>query len=171
VDEAGHLYVADNQNNRGIPPIRVTHPERDCDRDGNSNGHANTHSHRSVDRHRDRNAIANPNRDPIAGSRTYLGQPQKLDLERRSGRDCIRQYQDQQHWQRNSDRRVTSPKHRPILTELGGGNGIPIGPGGTHNVTIVFSPAKKGSTSDLILITSNDPKHKEIKIKIKATAK
>jgi hypothetical protein len=66
---------------------------------------------------------------------------------------------------------VTSPKHSPILTEQGGGNGIPIGPGGTHNVTIVFSPAKKGSTSDMILITSNDPKHKKIKIKIKATSK
>jgi sugar lactone lactonase YvrE len=66
---------------------------------------------------------------------------------------------------------ITSPKHGPILTETGGGDGITIGPGGMHIVTIVFAPAAKGSTKDLIAITSNDPKHKKIKAKIKGVSK
>jgi hypothetical protein len=67
---------------------------------------------------------------------------------------------------------VSSPKHRPPFMELGGGNGIRIEPGKSDNVTIVFSPTKKGSTSDQIVITSNDPAHKKpIKVKIKGVAK
>ncbi len=63
---------------------------------------------------------------------------------------------------------VTAPRHSPPMTELGGGSGIVIGPGGLHNVTIVFSPTKKGSIRDQILITSNDPKQKKPKkVKIK----
>ena len=58
---------------------------------------------------------------------------------------------------------VSSPKHSPIFMEIGGGSGIVIAPGGTSTVTIVYSPAKKGSTSDQILITSNDPKQKKPK--------
>ena len=67
---------------------------------------------------------------------------------------------------------VTAPRHGPTVTELGGGSGISINPGKTHDVTIVFSPVKKGTTKDLIAITSNDPNHKKpFKVKIKATSK
>jgi len=67
---------------------------------------------------------------------------------------------------------VTSPRHNPPLSEQGGGNGIAIAPGAIHDLIVVFSPTKKGSTSDLISITSNDPSHKKaIKIKIKAKSK
>jgi len=67
---------------------------------------------------------------------------------------------------------VSAPKHHPPLTELWGGQGITIPPGGFDNVTIVFSPTKKGSVSDQIVITSNDPAHKKsIKVKIKGVSK
>ncbi len=67
---------------------------------------------------------------------------------------------------------VTSPRHNPPLSEMGGGNGISIAAGMMHNVVVVYSPTKKGSTSDLISITSNDPSHKKaIKIKVKAKSK
>jgi hypothetical protein len=47
-----------------------------------------------------------------------------------------------------------------------------IGPGGSDNVTIVYAPTKKGSTSDQIVITSNDPAHKKpIKVKLKGKSK
>ena len=67
---------------------------------------------------------------------------------------------------------VTSPLHNPPLSEQGGGNGILIEPGAIHDLIVVFSPTKKGTTSDSISITSNDPSHKKaIKIKIKARSK
>jgi HYDIN/CFA65/VesB-like, Ig-like domain len=68
--------------------------------------------------------------------------------------------------------RVSALKHSPPFTELGGGSGITIGPGGSNNVTIMFSPKKKGLRTDQIVITSNDPKHKKpIKVKIKGKSK
>ena len=67
---------------------------------------------------------------------------------------------------------VSSPRHNPPLSEMGGGNGISIAAGMMHNVVVVYSPTKKGTTSDLISITSNDPSHKKvIKIKVKAKSK
>jgi hypothetical protein len=67
---------------------------------------------------------------------------------------------------------VSAPKHNPPFTELGGGNGILIGAGGSDNVTIVYAPTKKGSTSDQIVITSNDPADKKpIKVKLKGKSK
>ena len=67
---------------------------------------------------------------------------------------------------------VTSPSHSPPFTELGGGNGIVIGPGGAHDVTIVHSPTSKGSAKDHIAITSDDPTQKrEIKVKIKGKSR
>jgi sugar lactone lactonase YvrE len=67
---------------------------------------------------------------------------------------------------------VPAPGHNPPFTEVGGGSGIVIGGGATHDVTIVYSPAKKGSTSDQLLITSNDPTHKKAtKVKLKGKSK
>jgi HYDIN/CFA65/VesB family protein len=67
---------------------------------------------------------------------------------------------------------VTPPKHSPPLTEIGGGNGIEVAPGKAYTVTIVFSPTKKGSTNDQILILGDDPKQKKpVKVRIKAKSK
>jgi sugar lactone lactonase YvrE len=67
---------------------------------------------------------------------------------------------------------VSSPKHSPTFTEIGGGNGIVIAPGATSTVTIVYSPVKKGSTSDQVVITSDDPKQKKPKkVKLKGKSK
>jgi hypothetical protein len=68
---------------------------------------------------------------------------------------------------------VTQVKHNPPLTETGGGGPfvVPVG-GPSHGVTIVYSPTKKGKTSDAFSITSDDStQHKPIKVTIKATAK
>ena len=68
---------------------------------------------------------------------------------------------------------VSNPKHDPTpFTEIGGGDGIVIPASGTHDVTIVYSPVKKGSTKDSVPITSDDPTHKKtIKVKLKGKAK
>jgi hypothetical protein len=67
---------------------------------------------------------------------------------------------------------VTAPKHTPPFTETEGGSGILIGPGLNHQVIIVYSPTKKGSTTDQILFTSDDPTHKKaIKVKIEGKSK
>jgi len=67
---------------------------------------------------------------------------------------------------------VTVPKHSPPFTETGGGSGIWIGPGDSVDVTIVYSPTKKGSTSDQIAITSIGANQKKaIKVKLKGKSK
>ncbi len=67
---------------------------------------------------------------------------------------------------------VTAPKHSPPFTETGGGSGIWIGPGDSVEVTIVYSPTKKGSTSDQIAITSIGANQKKaIKVKLKGKSK
>src|SRR5208337_4869381 len=67
---------------------------------------------------------------------------------------------------------ATAPSHNPPFSELDGGSGITIDAGATHEVIIEYSPTSKGSTSDQILITSNDPKQKKaIKVKIKGKSK
>jgi FG-GAP-like repeat len=67
---------------------------------------------------------------------------------------------------------VTVPKHSPPFSETGGGSGIWIGPGGSVDVTIVYSPTKKGSTSDQIAITSIGANQKKaIKVKLKGKSK
>ncbi len=67
---------------------------------------------------------------------------------------------------------ITAPKHSPPFTETGGGNGIWIGPGTSVEVTIVYSPTKKGSTSDQIAITSIGANQKKaIKLKLKGKSK
>jgi hypothetical protein len=67
---------------------------------------------------------------------------------------------------------VTTPKHSPPFAETGGGSGIWIGPGDRVEVTIVYSPTKKGSSSDQIAITSIGAKQKKpIKLKLKGKSK
>ena len=67
---------------------------------------------------------------------------------------------------------VSMPMHSPPFAAAGAGPGIAIGPGGTREVTIVYSPTQKGSTSDQIVITSNDPKQKKPKkVKLKGRSK
>jgi hypothetical protein len=66
---------------------------------------------------------------------------------------------------------VSSPVHNPPFSELGGGM-VTIPGGSAAKVTIVYSPTRKGSTSDSITITSDDPNQKKpIKIKIKGKSK
>jgi len=67
---------------------------------------------------------------------------------------------------------VGVPKHTPSFTEVGGGNGLVIDAGGKRLVTFVYSPTMKGSTSDQVSITSDDPTHKKaINVKLKGKAK
>jgi len=68
--------------------------------------------------------------------------------------------------------KVTTPKHSTLFSEVRGGNGLVIDAGGNLEVTVVYSPTKKASTSDQVVITSDDPTHKKpIKVKIKGTSK
>jgi hypothetical protein len=65
---------------------------------------------------------------------------------------------------------VPAPKEPPF-TETGGGS-FEINSGAHDDVTIVYSPTKKGSTSSAITITSDDPTKKNgVKVKIKGKAK
>ena len=65
---------------------------------------------------------------------------------------------------------VTAPAHNPPFTEMNGG-AFSLGAGMHEVVTIVYSPAKKGSTGDRLVITSDDPTHKKpLKVKIKGKA-
>ena len=67
---------------------------------------------------------------------------------------------------------VTSPLHNPPFTAIGTGVGIAIAPGGAHQVTITYSPTLKGTTSDQMVITSDDPKQKKPKkVKLKGKSK
>ena len=69
------------------------------------------------------------------------------------------------------DGNITTPSHNPPFSETGGG-AFSLGPGAHEDVTIKYSPAKKGSTSDRVVITSDDPTHKKpIDLKIKGKAK
>jgi len=67
---------------------------------------------------------------------------------------------------------VGAPKHTPPFSEVGGGQGVLINAGGNRLVTFVYSPTKKGSASDQIAVTSDDPTQKKaIKVKLKAKSK
>ena len=117
VDKAGRLYVADNQNNR---VIAYDHPFASPTPTATASATATqmvtptpTATATATPTATATRAVGNPNRDPVAGSRTYLGQPEKLGLERRSGRDRVTQYHDQQHWHRNSDRQCHLAEAQP----------------------------------------------------------
>jgi sugar lactone lactonase YvrE len=165
VDKAGRLYVADNQNNR---VVAYDHPFASPTPSPTATATQTATATPTP------TATTTPSPTPTAtpsGPGHISVSPKTLTLSAAPGATASGSITISNSGHGNLTANVTSPKHSPILTELGGGNGILIGPNGTHNVTIMFSPTAKGSTSDLILITSNDPKHKKIKIKIKATSK
>jgi len=63
-------------------------------------------------------------------------------------------------------------KHSTLFAEVGGGSGLVIGAGGNREVASIYSPTKKGSTIEQVVITSDDPTHrKPIKVKIKGKSK
>jgi hypothetical protein len=176
VDKAGRLYVADNQNNRVIAydhPFASSTPTATASATATQMVTPTPTATATATPTATATATqsATPTATPSPGPGHISVNPKSLALSAAPGATASRSITISNTGTGILTANVTSPKHSPILTEQGGGNGIPIGPGGTHNVTIVFSPAKKGSTSDMILITSNDPKHKKIKIKIKATSK
>ena len=58
------------------------------------------------------------------------------------------------------------------FTEISGGSGIVIDAGASHQLTIVYSPTAKGSSSDQIAITSTGANQKKaIKVKLKGKSK
>jgi hypothetical protein len=63
---------------------------------------------------------------------------------------------------------IGSPKHHPPFSILGNGAAVTIPPNSAKTLIIQFAPIKKGTTSDKVLITSDDPKQKKaIKVKLK----
>jgi uncharacterized repeat protein (TIGR03803 family) len=68
---------------------------------------------------------------------------------------------------------ISQPKHDPPFSELGGGNSIAIGAGGSYQITIAYSPTNSTTSkekSDSIMVTaiSNDPtQEKPITVKLK----
>ncbi len=63
---------------------------------------------------------------------------------------------------------IGSPKHHPPFSILSNGLAVTIPPNSAKTVTIQFAPIKKGTTSDQVSITSDDPKQKKaIKVKLK----
>jgi len=67
---------------------------------------------------------------------------------------------------------VGSPKHDPPFSILSNGGAVTIAPSSVKTVSIQYAPTKKGSTSDQISITSDDPKQrKPIKVKLKGKSK
>ena len=160
VDNAGNLYVADNQNNRVIAydqPLAPPTPTATATATATQTATPTP------------TASPTPTATP-SGPAHISANPKTLVLSAAPGATASASITINNTGTGILKANVTMPKHS-VLTELGGGNGISINPSGTHSVTIVFSPKVKGSTKDQILITSNDPKHKKIKIKIKATSK
>jgi hypothetical protein len=67
---------------------------------------------------------------------------------------------------------VGAPKHDPPFSILSNGGALAITPNSAKTVIIRYAPTKRGTTSDQILITSDDPKHKKpIKVKLKGKSK
>ena len=171
VDSSGNLYVVDNQDNRVLEynqPLSVPSPTATATTSGTPTATATATSTPTATMTQTPTATptALPGPGHISVSRKTLSLSAVPDATA-SGTITIG----------NTGTglltaNITAPKHSPPFTELGGGSGITIGPGGSDKVTIVFSPTKKGSTSDQIVITSNDPEHKKpIKVKLKGKAK
>jgi sugar lactone lactonase YvrE len=172
VDNAGHLYVADNQNNRVIEyaqPLLAPTPTATA----TPTLTATPTPTAAVTSTATVTATPSATPTPTPSGPPHISVNRKaLSLNAAPGATASGSITISNSGPGVLIANVTSPKHSPILTETGGGNGITIGPGEMHIVTIVFAPAAKGSTKDLITITSNDPKHKKpFKVKIKAVSK
>jgi sugar lactone lactonase YvrE len=159
VDALGNLYVADNQNNRvlsyGMPLANAT-PTATATPTPTATA----------------TPSATPTSTPIPGPGHIAVNRKAINLAAAPNSTASASITISNTGVGTLTANVTSPKHDPPLSEVGGGSAITIAPGAIHNVIVVFSPTKKGSTSDLILITSNDPNHKKaIKIKVKAKSK
>jgi len=66
---------------------------------------------------------------------------------------------------------VGLPKHDPPFSILSNSGALTIPPGSSVTVTVQYAPAKKGSNSDKILITSDDRKHKKDTVDLKGKSK
>jgi len=172
VDNAGHLYVADNQNNRVLEyaqPLAVATPSATATPTPSATPTPTATTTPTA------TATTTPTATPTptpSGPGHISVNRKTLNLRAAPGATASGSITITNTGTGILTTSVTSPKHGTILTETGGGKGITIGPGGMHIVTIEFAPTAKGSTKDLIVITSNDPKHKKpFKVKIKAVSK
>lgn len=177
VDNPGNLYVADNQNNRVLAysmPLGIATPTATAT--STSSAAATPTATATSTATSTATPTATPSATPTS---TPLPGPGHIEVNRKSinlaaapNSTASASITITNTGVGTLIANVTSPKHDPPLSEVGGGTGIPIAPGATHNVVVVFSPTKKETTSDLILITSNDPNHKKaIKVKVKAKSK
>jgi hypothetical protein len=180
VDNAGHLYVADNQNNRVLEyaqPLAVATPSATATPTptGAPTPTATTTPTGAATPTATATATTTltPTPTPTPSGPGHISVNRKtLTLSAAPGATASGSVTITNTGSGVLTANVTSPKHSAVLTETGGGNGIPIGPGGMHIVTIMFAPTAKGSTKDQIVITSNDRKHKKpFKVKIKAVSK
>ena len=161
VDNAGRLFVADNHDNRVIEyaqPLMPPSPTPTATPTSTPTATASSTSTPS----------ATPTATPTGPGHISINR-KTLSLSAAPGATASASITISDTGTGTLTANVTAPRHSPILIEVGGGNGIVIGPGEMHVVTIVFSPLTKGSTKDLIVITSNDPKKKKpFKVKIRA---
>ena len=67
---------------------------------------------------------------------------------------------------------VGAPKHDPPFSILSNGGALTIAPGSQITVVVQYATNAKGTTSDQISITSDDPKQKKkIIVKLKGKSK
>ena len=66
---------------------------------------------------------------------------------------------------------VGSPKHDPPFSILSNAGALTIAPDSAKTVVVQFAPIKQGTTDDEISITSNDPKHRKLEVKLKGKSK
>ena len=63
------------------------------------------------------------------------------------------------------------PKHDPPFSILSNSGALTIPPGSSVTVTVQYAPTRKGTTSDHIVITSDDRKHKRDTVELKGKSK
>ena len=171
VDSSGNLYVVDNQNNRVLEynqPLSVPSPTATATTSGTPTATATATSTPTATM----TQTATPTPTALPGPGHISVSRKTLSLSAVPGATASGTITIGNTGTGLLTANITAPKHSPPFTELGGGSGITIGPGSSDKVTIVFSPTRKGSTSDQIVITSNDPEHKKpIKVKLKGKSK
>ena len=174
VDQLGNVYVADNQNNRVLAysmPLATGTPTPTSPPTPTSTSTATSTSMATPTSTATATRSATPTSTPTGPGHIAVNR-KAINLSAAPNSTASASITISNTGVGTLIANVTPPKHDPPLSEVGGGSGIPIAPGAIHNVIVVFSPTKKGATSDLILITSNDPKHKKpIKVKVKAKSK